>query len=106
MKVINLNQFKRHQQVELDGKVYTVRGITVSEVIDDEFGSKFAEAETDKDRVKVMVEQMCKLSDIPYDLLMNQDMELLTALMEVAQGNDPTAEKEEFVEDSKIPNDK
>lgn len=87
-KVINLDKFKVRQEVELDGKRYTVRGLTVSEYLDETYQAELDAAQTQRDVVSVMLKRLTQLSDIPEDILCKQDISVLQVLVSVAQGVD------------------
>jgi len=102
MKVINLDRFKNVQKVEIEGIEYTVRGFTVDMFLNDPVLANLDSAEG-KARIAIIVQLMEKLSDIPVEVLMEQSLDLLTALMSVIQGNDPNDQFEKEAE--KVPNE-
>jgi hypothetical protein len=86
MGVINLEKFKVEQEVEIDGKVYKVRGMTVGDYINDNFTQRMEKAKSPIEQCKIMVEALEAFSDIPKDILMALNFKALHALVLVTQG--------------------
>jgi len=93
MKVINLDKFKTETQVQLDGKTYTVKGMTVEQWLNDSDGDGVEK--TEREKFVETLDRIAGMSDIPVEVLKVQQFSVLTALMQVAQGLDPNAPKEE-----------
>ncbi|MFP5214192.1 MAG: hypothetical protein ACLGPL_12530 [Acidobacteriota bacterium] len=94
MKIINLDQFKTTRQVSLDGAIYQVRGRTVGAFLNDDLQSRLSESRTEKDRVRVVVDAVLEISDIPEEVLLAQPFHVLNAILLVSQGVDPEARLE------------
>lgn len=86
MKVINLDKFRTHQTVLLDGKEYTVRGQTVSQFLDEAGGN--LDALDTVGRFKYYLARLGEITDIPMEILQKQEIGVLIALMRVSQGVD------------------
>jgi hypothetical protein len=86
MKVVNLNKFKNAQQVELDGKTYSVRGLKVKEYMSGEFDVLTSEGKTPKENLETMINFLLKVTDIPKEVLEDQELQVLTALVELSNG--------------------
>lgn len=87
-KVINLDKFKVKQTIELDGKQYSVRGLTVAEYLDESFQKELDDASTQRDVILVLLKRLSQLTDIPEDILKSQDINVLQMLVAVSQGAD------------------
>lgn len=89
MKIINLNKFKTQQQVQIDSEVYDIYGIPVGDIIDDDPIEKIDQIKDPKSQVKIIIDTLCKYSNIPQKILKSQPFNVLTALIYVIQGIDP-----------------
>lgn len=94
MKTINLDKFRVQTAVTIEGKEYIVKGMTVGQYINEDFENKFNEAKTDKEKVKVMVDTLLKLSNIPEEVLYGLDFTSLLILSQITQGADIEEQKE------------
>lgn len=88
MKTINLDKFKTQTEVTIDDHIYIVKGMTVGQYINEDFDEKFNNAKTDKEKVKLMVDMLKRLSNIPEDVLYGLNFQALMVLSQVAQGLD------------------
>ena len=98
MKVINLDKFKKVQQVQLDGANYEVYGLTVDDYLNKGVIDKIEKAKTPENKVGAMLEALQKFTNIPKATLVKQEFPVLKALIMVIQGIDPSGtegEKEE-----------
>lgn len=95
MKVVNLDKFKKHQTVILEGNEYKIFGIKVSEFFEEDMEESKYEKMGIKEQVKFFIDSILKHSDIPKDVLLDQELDVLMALMQVMQGIDPEAEKDD-----------
>ena len=99
MKIINLDKFKAIQKVSLSGQEYEVYGMTVGQFIDGTLQEKL-KAANDGDPKQIfctMLEALEKMTNIPVEVLKDQNFKVLETLLSIAQGNDPeeTQEKSE-----------
>lgn len=98
MKVVNLDKFRNKSIVILDGEQYEVKGLTVNMYLNDsDFAEMNANPEDQKGQIERMLNILTKLSNVPREVLVEQDFAVLSALMLVAQGGNPE-EKEESSE--------
>ncbi len=97
MKVINLDQFKRVQKVSIDGVEYEVTGITAEQFIGG-FLDEATAGLSDREQFEKMIQALREITTVPEDKLRKMDIGVLTALMMVAQGVDPTAKPKDAVE--------
>ena len=88
MKTVNLDKFRKQTAVTINGKEYIVKGMTVGQYINDDFDNKFKNAKTDKEKVKVMIGTLTKISNIPEEVLYDLDFDSLLILSQIAQGVD------------------
>lgn len=96
MKTINLNKFSSKQRIILDDTEYTVTGFTVQNYIEDDLGlDSLNKIEDPKKQAQAMVDVISKISDIPKAVLLAQPVGIIHAIIQVAQGIDPTAEAED-----------
>lgn len=88
MKAINLDQFKKVQKITLDGVEYEVKGVSARRFIggflDDETSTL-----SDREQFQRMIDALAEITTIPAEKLMGLDMQVLTAIMLIAQGIDP-----------------
>ena len=94
MNVINLDKFRRVQQVTLGGKEYEVYGLSVDDYLNKGVIEKIDKAKTDQDRVTAMLEALKQFTNIPPNVLLKQEFPVWTALILVIQGIDPNEERE------------
>ena len=92
MKVHNLDKYKKKQQIILDGKTYEVKGLSVRMYLEDERMNKLDETASDKETVRIMVDLLSEITNIPTEVIKDQDIEVLKALVAVSQGEDPDQE--------------
>jgi hypothetical protein len=92
MKIVNLDKFAEKQKFILEGKEYEIRGMTVNEYISDNWMEKIDEQATEKERVETIIKTICKLSDVPEEVLWRQPFEVLTILLQLSQGVNPDEE--------------
>lgn len=104
MKVINLDRFKNSQTVEFDDAKYKINGVSVDMYLNDTTLTDMENCTDLNERIKLIIEVLGKLSDIPKEVLGRQGLPMLTALLQVAQGIDPTKEDGESGE-VKSPNE-
>ena len=91
MKIVNLDKFRSAHEVTIGDNTYHVNGIPVGMFVDGSFEEELNAAQTPKEQVKVMLDYLLRLSDIPEDTLKNQEIPVLQALILVTQGIDPCA---------------
>lgn len=96
MKAINLDQFKKVQKITLDGEEYEVKGVSARQFIggflDDETSTL-----SDREQFKRMIDALAEITTIPAEKLMGLDMQVLTAIMLIAQGIDPAKNTQETI---------
>jgi len=90
MKVINLDKFKSIQKVQLNGKEYEVYGLTVDDYLNKGVIDKIDKAKASEKKVSAMLEALEKFTNIPKSVLVKQEFPVLSALIMVVQGIDPT----------------
>lgn len=86
MEIINLDDFKTIQRVTLDGKEWEVYGITVGDYLDGNFNEKLQEAKTISAKIKILIERLTQITNIPASVLKRQNLKTLSALITIAQG--------------------
>ena len=91
---INLDKFKTEFEVELDKKTYSVRGVTMAEMINDNPLDLLENAKGNQETMKAMVKIVSKLSNIPAEIIEEQQTSVVTAIFQLTQGIMPD-EKEE-----------
>ena len=92
MKFVNLDKFKTQTQVQLDGKKYTVKGMTVAMFIEEQDVN--LDEMSEREKFAHYVQRLSKTTSIPEDVLKEQELPVLIALMQVAQGVDPEEPKD------------
>ena len=95
MNVINLDKFRRVQQVTLGGKEYEVYGLSVDDYLNKGVIEKIDKAKTDEQRVAAMLEALKQFTNIPPNVLLKQEFPVWTALILVIQGIDPNESDKE-----------
>ena len=99
MEIINLDAFKKIKRVVLDGQRYEVYGMTVGEFVDGKLEDKLAQAGQDmKKMATAMIDALTEMTNIPLETLKKQQLEVITALVQIAQGSDPTAKADDTEE--------
>jgi hypothetical protein len=93
MKVINLDKFRIETVVELQGVNYTVEGRTVENFLVSDLDERLNACANERDRVRVMVDELETLTTIPREVLLKQHFPVLKALLEILNGNDPESQK-------------
>lgn len=95
MKVINLDKFKTVQFVEFDGEQYEIYAMNVDMYINDGDLQKLGSLGDgqEKERILTIISILTKLSNITEEKLRTLQLPVLIALLQVAQGIDPTEEK-------------
>lgn len=91
MKVVNLDKFKRKQKVILEGNEYEIFGVKTKEFFEEDFEAINNDKSDFKTQVRLFVDTIIKHSDIPEEILLEQELEVLMALIQVMQGQDPEA---------------
>ena len=100
MKLINLNKFKKNQEVELDGCTYEVRTLTVDEFLTQNLQQEIEEAGDTKGQVVKMIELLCRFTTIPEEILRQQPFPVLHALILLTQGVDPESKAQDEATDT------
>lgn len=99
MKVINLDKFKTAQQVELDGTIYSVSGLTVGMHLNDPDLQKLNAlgdgSESLNDRIGLVIAILKKLTNIPEEKLYALQFKALLALFQISQGISPEQVEED-----------
>lgn len=101
MKLINLDKFKTEQKVILDNQEYSIKGMSVREYMDNNIDEQMAQATTEQDRIRLLIEKLKILTNIPEDVLFNQEFSVLIALIQVTQGLTPDTPSEEVTSEKK-----
>lgn len=91
MKVINLDRFRTTQTVSLEGIEYEVYGMTVRQFLEN--GGEQHEFENAQDQFNFFIDKLEKSTNIPRDVLVDQEPGVLAALFKVCQGIDPEIEE-------------
>lgn len=95
MKVVNLDKFKKKQKVILEDAEYNIYGMKVGEFVEEGMDESKYENMTIKEQVVFFIDSILKHSDIPKEVLLDQEIEVLSALMQVMQGVDPSEKDED-----------
>jgi hypothetical protein len=94
MKILNVDKFTTKYTVVIEGKEFTVRAMSVKQFSELDIANKLANSD-EKSLIKVMVEVLKAVSDIPEETLWDQEFRVLSMLLGIAQGQDPDeAEKD------------
>lgn len=101
MEIINLNQFKISSTVLLGESEYTINGISVEQFLNDKDIEALDHPERSvnpKEHIKTIIRVITKISNIPEEIIIKQNIDVLKAIIVVAQGKNPqdliAAEKE------------
>ena len=78
----------------LEGNEYEIFGVKTREFIEEDFDSINGESTDFREQIRVFIKTILKHSNIPEDVLLDQELEVLMALIQVMQGQDPEAEEE------------
>ncbi len=89
MKIINLDKFRIQSVVSLDGVNYTIEGRTVESFLESDIDERMKTCSNEKERVKLMVEELEKTTSIPREVLVKQQFPVLYAILSVMNGIDP-----------------
>lgn len=95
MKTFNLDKFANKRTVELNGKTYTIKGLTLEDEINGNISERIMNAETVKDRLIALKDFVTAATDFTEDEIKKMNIEMLFALFKIAQGIDPEKEDEE-----------
>jgi len=94
MTILNVDKFTTKYTVVIEGKEFTVRAMSVKQFSELDIANKLANSD-EKSLIKVMVEVLKAVSDIPEETLWDQEFRVLSMLLGIAQGQDPDeAEKD------------
>lgn len=93
MKIVNLDSFKAVSKVKLDDIEYEVYGLTVNDYLHKGYMEAIDNATDRIDQVKAILAVLRALTNIPEDVLLKQPFHILTALLMVIQGIEPTEDK-------------
>lgn len=99
MKTVNLDKFKTQHKITLDGEQYVIRSLTLKEMVESDFQERMEQTEDALEKFTIMVEHLSQISSIPEEVLMEQEIGVLSAMMQVAQGVDPNEAPEEAPEE-------
>ena len=96
-KIVNLDNLKTTFRITLDGKEYDQKRMTVKQFIDGDIQQKISELENDeislKEQVSAMIDIITAHTEIPKDVLLNQDMDTIQRIILILQGIDPSEEE-------------
>lgn len=106
MRVINLDKFRNSTQVIIAGVQYEVNSVTVGMYLNDVNFATIASGTLEEQRVGIesIVSTIQNISNIPREVLLSQSFPMLVALIQVAQGIDPTAEPEKSESEGEVGN--
>lgn len=91
MKVLNVDKFSTKYKIVIDGKEYTIKAMSVKQFSELDITRKL-NADDEGSLVEAMIEILKTVSDIPEDVLWNQEFKVLTILLGIAQGQNPEDE--------------
>lgn len=94
MKIINLNKFRIKNKVQIEDGEYEVYGMSVGDFIETDPIQEIDDVTDTKTKITKMVNLMCRYSNIPAAVLKKQPFAVLTAMILVIQGIDPTEQLE------------
>lgn len=102
-KIINLDNMKTTFLITLGGREYTQKRMTVRQFIDGDILKKVSRIETDKEmsvleKVESMIDIITANTEIPRDVLLEQDMFTIRRIIMILQGIDPTEEEAPDIE--------
>ena len=102
-KIINLDNMKTTFLINLGGREYTQKRMTVRQFIDGNILKKVSRIETDKEmsvleKVESMIDIITANTEIPRDVLLEQDMFTIRRIIMILQGIDPTEEEAPDIE--------
>ena len=102
-KIINLDNMKTTFLITLGGREYTQKRMTVRQFIDGDILKKVSRIETDKEmsvleKVESMIDIITANTEIPRDVLLEQDMFTISRIIMILQGIDPTEEEAPDIE--------
>jgi hypothetical protein len=92
MKIINLDKFRIQTAVELQGVTYTIEGRTVEDFLANDLDERMAGCSDEKEKTKLMVSELEKITTIPKEVLMKQHFPVLHALLQIINGIDPESQ--------------
>lgn len=95
MKIINLDKFKTHKKISLDGKAYEVRGMTVEQFLN--AGEPDVDGKSAMDQLRELVAYIVNagFTNIPEKTLKKQEPEILNLIIRISQGYEPDDEEDE-----------
>ena len=93
-KTVNLDNYKTTFEITLDGKVYKQHKLSVGHFIDGGIQKKIVKLSkgnlNPQKKISLMVDVVVANTEIPKDVLLKQDIEILHKLVQILQGVDPT----------------